>query len=562
MPVIFVTLILTAMAVAFAVSARREVHAGANFAAQTQRFYAARGAVIYAMTALANTSNNGTTYGIVPPDATTDANGWMQIGDAMVKIDVLDTASGFDLNSAQVEDLQRLPYLQTNTDLVAAIMDWKTAGTQPSPNGAKSEYYQTLTPPYQCKSAPFDTVDELLLVKGMSPAILYDSLSTLMGGSSSTPTTHSDTSGGDSDWSDVFNNSQYTLADLLTTQAQENNVAADGTARVDINSATAQDLQQKVGLTAAQAQAVIQARDAAGQSGGTGGIPGGNGSGGNGAGGTGSNTGGASGGGNSSGGSGGTPGGKAVRLHDSRQIGGTVGGGTRPGGSTGSGTGAGSGTRPGGTTGSGTGTGSGGTLPGGSGSGGTGTGSGGTGTGGTGSGQGFQSIAALLTVPGMNATTLQQIADKITIDSGTTRNGVVNVNTAPAEVLATVPGMTHAVVSAIMNYRANGQAFQTIGDLFMLPDITPQQWEQVIEHLTTKSSFYTLHIRVRTPGQQGLYAVSALVQLSQTGPKLLQWREVPRSPGWSTWITPPILPAPVVPTTSGTSSSSASSGKG
>src|SRR5205809_1023477 len=89
-PVIFIMLILTTVVVAFEISASRELRSGANFSTQTQRFYAARGAIEYAASALSQTSANGATYGTVPPGPDTDSNGWMQVGDAWVKIDAVD----------------------------------------------------------------------------------------------------------------------------------------------------------------------------------------------------------------------------------------------------------------------------------------------------------------------------------------------------------------------------------------------------------------------------------------------------------------------------------------
>ncbi len=37
--------------------------------------------------------------------------------------------------------------------------------------GAESAYYNKLEPPYRCKNAPFDTTEELMLVKGITPQI-------------------------------------------------------------------------------------------------------------------------------------------------------------------------------------------------------------------------------------------------------------------------------------------------------------------------------------------------------------------------------------------------------
>src|SRR6476659_9407742 len=58
-PIVFIMVILTVLAVGFATSASREVRASSNFTSQTQRFYAAKGALNYAAVALAQTSNNG-----------------------------------------------------------------------------------------------------------------------------------------------------------------------------------------------------------------------------------------------------------------------------------------------------------------------------------------------------------------------------------------------------------------------------------------------------------------------------------------------------------------------
>jgi hypothetical protein len=60
------------------------------------------------------------------------------------------------------------------TDEIAdSIIDWRDTDEQVSATGAESEYYQSLQPPYQCKNGPFETVEELLLVKGMTPELLY-----------------------------------------------------------------------------------------------------------------------------------------------------------------------------------------------------------------------------------------------------------------------------------------------------------------------------------------------------------------------------------------------------
>ncbi len=84
---------------------------------------------------------------------------------------IMDENSKINLNTATKAVLMKLP----NVDEVIAdsIIDWRSATAKASANGAKDEYYTQLTPPYSCKNGPFDTVEELLLVKGITPAILY-----------------------------------------------------------------------------------------------------------------------------------------------------------------------------------------------------------------------------------------------------------------------------------------------------------------------------------------------------------------------------------------------------
>ena len=56
--------------------------------------------------------------------------------------------------------------------LAAAILDWRTPGQRPRPNGAKAPQYQAAHRGYGPPGAPFRNVDELGDVLGMTPALL------------------------------------------------------------------------------------------------------------------------------------------------------------------------------------------------------------------------------------------------------------------------------------------------------------------------------------------------------------------------------------------------------
>ncbi|MFO0973525.1 MAG: type II secretion system protein GspK [Phycisphaerae bacterium] len=57
--------------------------------------------------------------------------------------------------------------------LVDCFLDWREKGDQPRPKGAKNEYYQTLKPGYRTKGGRFDTVEELLQIKGFSAWVVF-----------------------------------------------------------------------------------------------------------------------------------------------------------------------------------------------------------------------------------------------------------------------------------------------------------------------------------------------------------------------------------------------------
>jgi general secretion pathway protein K len=56
----------------------------------------------------------------------------------------------------------------TGPAIVDGILDWVDRDDNPHVNGAESDYYQGLTPPYTAKNGPIDDLSELLLIKGVA----------------------------------------------------------------------------------------------------------------------------------------------------------------------------------------------------------------------------------------------------------------------------------------------------------------------------------------------------------------------------------------------------------
>jgi type II secretory pathway component PulK len=94
---------------------------------------------------------------------------------------VLDEGSKINLPSLMKIDssgqtayniLMKLPNM--SDDVANSILDWiDPSSTQPRSSGAKDTYYTALSPPYHCKNGPLDSMEELLLVKGVTPQLLF-----------------------------------------------------------------------------------------------------------------------------------------------------------------------------------------------------------------------------------------------------------------------------------------------------------------------------------------------------------------------------------------------------
>ena len=57
--------------------------------------------------------------------------------------------------------------------VVDSILDWRDPDDFHRVNGAENDYYQSLKEPYNCKNRNLDSVEELLLIRGVTPDLFY-----------------------------------------------------------------------------------------------------------------------------------------------------------------------------------------------------------------------------------------------------------------------------------------------------------------------------------------------------------------------------------------------------
>jgi len=250
---LWIIVVLAGMVLALAQSMRVEGACSANYAAVQRAFGVEQGAIQYVLACVDGLN------GAVPTDANMPCNGVI-VGNGMfwiirpnfdndlqVAYGIVDEASKVSINTADQDMLMMLPRMMRED--AAAIIDWRDSDQNVTLGGAESEFYMTMPDPYQCKNAPFETVEELLLVRGMLPELLY--------GEDTNRNGRLDDNENDADQSDPPDNADGKLDrglyDMVTVYSSEGLAtgasSSSGTQTVDVNSSSSDSLRKSFGAS-------------------------------------------------------------------------------------------------------------------------------------------------------------------------------------------------------------------------------------------------------------------------------------------------------------------------
>lgn len=202
--------------------ARARYAALAGLALAETRLTAVRGyAFDYGMLTGAENS-----FGVLNEDGVDLGTDALDLGDAGVTVTIRDECALVDLNHATRDELVALPGM--GPELADPILDWRDADNETREYGAEADWYAQLDPAYPAKDGPFDTVDELRLLKGFTKNMLL--------GAAETPG----------------------LERWMTVWADSPDTAPDGEPKLDLSAVSAAALQARLGarLTPAEAKAI------------------------------------------------------------------------------------------------------------------------------------------------------------------------------------------------------------------------------------------------------------------------------------------------------------------
>ncbi|HDZ22036.1 hypothetical protein LCGC14_0467580 [marine sediment metagenome] len=238
----WLVLVLAGMVLVLARAMRVEAGASANVLAAQQAAAIEHGAIQYVLAHVAGLEGRMPSEQDMPSQAVQVGGGAFWIlrpdpdDDRRSRYGVVDEASKINVNTATLEALMTLP--EMTDDLAAGVIDWRDGDSDPTPEGAEAEYYLLLPTPYECKNAPLETVEELLLVNGWSPEILL--------GEDANRNGVLDDNENDRDEADPPDDGNGELdrglVEFVTVYSAEFNLSASGERRVNINQANTQQV--------------------------------------------------------------------------------------------------------------------------------------------------------------------------------------------------------------------------------------------------------------------------------------------------------------------------------
>ena len=173
---------LAAMVLALGYAASRNLKVAANVAARREAAVALRGGEQYVMALLKQSRQSEQDAVELLPQSSFEAvpigNGYVWIvrpdyNDPLLPpFGLVDESTKIDLNT---EDIQRLMQLEGMTgELATAIVDWRDEDDEVSFGvGAESGEYLAGSPSYRAKNAPLESVEELLMLRGWTPELLF-----------------------------------------------------------------------------------------------------------------------------------------------------------------------------------------------------------------------------------------------------------------------------------------------------------------------------------------------------------------------------------------------------
>ena len=248
--VLWIITILTVVVLEFSFAMRTEVNIAKNFKEEVELYAIAQGGVQQAIAELILNNDPRVQQlrkTMKTDDVSLEKKAWvpdgrpytLQFDRGECEIRIMSEAGKININTISEMSLRKLIgnlglEVEKRDVVVDSILDWRDPDDFVRINGAENDYYQSLKEPYRCKNANLDSIEELLLVRGVTPDLFYGKKGTKAG--------EGEAKASDIGLKDTF--SVYAIGE-----------------QVDINSASLPVLRGVLGLPSEVAKAIAKARE-------------------------------------------------------------------------------------------------------------------------------------------------------------------------------------------------------------------------------------------------------------------------------------------------------------
>ncbi|HET9916098.1 MAG TPA: hypothetical protein VFQ89_03245 [Candidatus Binatia bacterium] len=179
--VLWIFIFLFVVAFDFSATVREEAAATQRFSDETQGYYLALAGFQRGLYDFLQQARGGNPQADSKQNDLYDGS-WREekLGTGMFRVRLVDEGGKINLNRVDEQVLRRV-FTNLGVEglaadiLVDSIMDWRDADDLHRANGAESEYYRSLSPAYTAKNGPLDSVEDLLWIRGMMPALFHGS---------------------------------------------------------------------------------------------------------------------------------------------------------------------------------------------------------------------------------------------------------------------------------------------------------------------------------------------------------------------------------------------------
>ncbi len=205
MIVLWVLVLLMALATEFAFSMKMEVNTTRNYKEDTESYYLAKAGINLALAELlkdasfhsihdeygwiSGTGKSAKTASADAEEAPAESEGGfdivnrtdIELGNGSITYTIKDENGKISINSSSKIILNKLLAYsgvkeKLDQDTISdSILDWIDSNKNHRLNGAEDDYYRTQSPPYLAKNGKIETLSELLKIRGITEEILYGS---------------------------------------------------------------------------------------------------------------------------------------------------------------------------------------------------------------------------------------------------------------------------------------------------------------------------------------------------------------------------------------------------